>query len=73
MALWTVVPVETLLTDGQDSLNYREINHTGINLLIEDIAENKCKVIRILSTNPDDYLMDHLQPGTILNSSISNS
>lgn len=70
MALWTVVPVETLLVNDQNSANYREINYTGIDLLIEDIAENKCKVIRILSTNPDDFLMDDLQPGAILNRGI---
>lgn len=65
-AMWTIAPAEHLFASPDDVKSYREIEFGGIPILVEDIAENQCKIIRLLSTNPGDYLVNQLQPGTLL-------
>lgn len=65
-AMWTIAPTEHLFASPDDVKSYREIEFDGIPILVEDVAENQCKIIRLLSTNPDDYLVNQLQPGNLL-------
>lgn len=65
-AFWTIAAEETLFASEAAPASYREITCSGISLIVEDIAEDQCKVVRVLSTNPADYLIHSLQPGAIL-------
>lgn len=73
MILWTIAPIETLLTDNQKMLPQKVINYQGIPLLIESISPNQYKIVQILSTNPNDYMINSLQPGSCLSFEIRSS
>ncbi|KYZ77126.1 hypothetical protein AXX12_03045 [Anaerosporomusa subterranea] len=66
MILWTIMPEE--LVFGQESYvdPYEEIEFAGAKMMVEKIAANQCRIVRIISTDPQDYLRSDLQPGVVL-------
>lgn len=68
MILWTVFPVELVLNgfEAQPTSIYEEIEYSGTKLQVERISSVQCRIVRILSTNPEDYLCPDFQPGKTL-------
>lgn len=66
--IYTPLPIEMVL-DGIDKEypQYKEIDYGGAKLLVEPSGGDKYRIIRLLSTNPMDYLRNELQPGTEIN------
>jgi len=66
MILWSILPADIVL-DNIDSLPpYEEISYSGMKCLVEKTGSTQYRVIRLLTTNPKDYLRPELQPGTML-------
>jgi len=65
MVLWTVMPMEIMLSQEYQP-NYKEIEYAGTKMMVEKTANNECRVVRILSTDPQDYLRNDIQPGAVL-------
>ena len=68
MVLWTIMPIELVLqqdTDGKHN-GYEEFNYAGSKVMVERVADNQCRIVRIISSNPNDYLRDDIQPGVYL-------
>jgi hypothetical protein len=66
MILWSIIPEDIVLGNTDPSPAYEEINCNGMKCLVERTGPTQCRVIRLLTTNPSDYLHSELQPGTIL-------
>ena len=66
MTLWSVVPVEIILANVVPPPAYEEIECSGMKCLVEKTGPVQCRVVRLLTTDPSDYLHSELQPGTIL-------
>jgi len=61
--LWTIMPLE-LVFSQEDTLNpYEEIEYAGTQVMVEKTSANQCRIVRIISTDPADYLRPDLQPG----------
>jgi hypothetical protein len=68
MIIYTPVPLELVL-EGFDTTKYpeyKEIEYKGVSMLVEDTGFGKRKIIKLLSTNPFDYLKAELSPGNII-------
>ncbi|WP_094607547.1 hypothetical protein SPSIL_023740 [Sporomusa silvacetica DSM 10669] len=65
MVLWTVMPMEIILSQEYQP-NYEEIEYAGTKMMVEKTANNEYRVVRILSTDPQDYLRNDIQPGAVL-------
>jgi hypothetical protein len=66
--LWTVMPLEMVM-DGSESYQpvYTELPwKNGATLLVEAVGLNSARLVRLISTNPKDYLDPALQPGSII-------
>ncbi|HZK23771.1 MAG TPA: YlzJ-like family protein [Oscillospiraceae bacterium] len=65
--LWTVMPLEMVM-EGSDSFapTYTEISWQESTLVVEPLEMNTARVVRIISTNPEDYLNPQVQPGSII-------
>ncbi|MDT3698924.1 MAG: YlzJ-like family protein [Thermincola sp.] len=65
--IYTPVPIEQIL-DGieKDGPQYQELEVGGAKLLVEQLNMDKCRVVRLISTNPADYMKNEFQPGTEL-------
>lgn len=66
MILWTIMPLELVFGQEDISNNYDEIDYDGTKLMVEKVSVNQCRIVRILSSNPQDYLRDDIQPGVML-------
>ena len=66
MILWSIVPEEMVLSNVASQPDYEEIECSGLKCLVEKIGPRECRVVRLLTTDPSDYLRTELQPGAIL-------
>lgn len=66
MTIWSIVPIEMILSNAASPTAYEEIECSGMKCLVEKIGPAQCRVVRLLTTDPSDYLRAELQPGTIL-------
>ncbi|WP_102346886.1 YlzJ-like family protein [Bacillus sp. Marseille-P3661] len=67
MILYTTMPQE-LIFQSEDNTNMSQstIEMNGLSLVVEQISSQQCRVVQLLSTNPNDYLNASYQPGAIL-------
>lgn len=64
MILYTPIPLEQVL-EGHDKpiVNPLEITIEGKQLLVEPVGQGEGRVVRLLSTDPADYLDGRFLPG----------
>lgn len=67
MIMWTVVPMDIVFNPAEPAPTYEELNYNGTNMLVEKLSPTQCRIVRLLSTNPADYLRPDIQPGVVLN------
>ncbi|SFL39097.1 YlzJ-like family protein [Pelosinus propionicus] len=69
MIFWSILPEEYVFSTNNlldSSPLYEEIQCNNIKLLVEKMGPTQCKISRLLTTNPQDYLLPDIQPGNIL-------
>ena len=66
MIIWSIVPVDMVLNPTPLPPVYEEIDWSGIKCVVEKIGPAQCRVVRLVTTDPSDYMRAELQPGTIL-------
>ena len=66
MILWSIVPPDIIFSDVNIEPIYEEVEYSGLKCVVEKINSAQCRIVRLLTTNPSDYLRNELQPGTIL-------
>lgn len=67
MILHTIVPLDIVLQGIEDyQPSYSEVEIAGVKMLVEQTGLDQGRIVRILSTNPEDYLNSSLQPGRII-------
>jgi hypothetical protein len=67
MVLYTPIPLELVLAGTEPVRRYREAVIRGVPVLVEETAPGRGRVVRLLSTDPFDYLAPGLAPGTEVN------
>ncbi len=68
MILYTPMQLELVL-EGFDTIKYpqyEEIEYGGVAMLVEGVDSGKKRIIKLLSTNPNDYLRPELSPGNLI-------
>lgn len=66
MLLWTILPLEAIFPTEAFHPDYDEIEYQGARMVVEKVSPDSCQIVRIISTNPQDYLRIELQPGKVL-------
>ncbi|MQR88771.1 hypothetical protein GFV16_23175 [Bacillus megaterium] len=68
MILYTMMPQELIFQQSyqQEQSQPKLINHNGIPVVVEENEQKQQQIVRILSTNPQDYLNENYYPGQIL-------
>ena len=65
--IYTPMPIELILEGiDKEGPQYQELEVGGAKLLVEQLNMDKCRVVRLISTNPADYLKNEFLPGTEL-------
>jgi hypothetical protein len=67
MILYSVIPTEVIF-EGMENFNpqYEEIQWNGLTMQIEHVNHNQAKIVKLISTNPQDYLNPNYAPGTVI-------
>lgn len=66
MILWTVIPLEVIFSQEEVKSPYEHIDYKGTVVMVERISDFERRIVRIISTDPQDYLRYDIQPGVIL-------
>lgn len=67
MILYTVVPIEDVLEGLEaEPAATAQVMRNGVLMEVEHCGDFEAKVVRIISSNPNDYLASHHQPGYVL-------
>ena len=67
MILYTVLPIEDVLEGvEEDPVSTIELVMGGLALEVEPLGGFQARIVRVLSTNPNDFLLPHSQPGAII-------
>ncbi len=64
MVLWTVMPDEVIFAQDYSPV-FEDVEIAGTRMLVEKTAGDEYRVVRLLSTDPQDYLRNDIQPGTV--------
>ncbi|OPY59812.1 MAG: hypothetical protein A4E55_00001 [Pelotomaculum sp. PtaU1.Bin035] len=68
MILYTPLQLELVL-EGFDKTqypDYKEIEYKGVKMLVEGEGFGRKRIVRLISTNPFDYLRPELSPGSVI-------
>lgn len=68
MIIYTPVQLE-LVFDGMEESKFNPLREDlidGVPVLVEDVGGGRGKVIRVLSTDPLDYLRPEIAPGALV-------
>ena len=66
--LYTIMPLDVVM-EGSESYEpqYTEMAwKNGGTLLVEEMGQHQAKVVRLISSDPQDYLDPTIQPGCII-------
>jgi hypothetical protein len=68
MTIYSIFPVETIFEGWEESPPARTENIVlnGLNMQVEIINFHQAKVVRLNSTEPNDYLKPEWQPGRVI-------
>lgn len=66
MLLWTIMPLESVFPAEPYQPDYEEITFGQSRVLMERLNARQCRVVRLITTEPGEYLRPELQPGTII-------
>lgn len=64
MILYTTVPQDLIFQEDADCYQkQRVVQLNGVSLLVNGTGENDWTIVRVLSTNPNHYLLESFVPG----------
>lgn len=64
MVIYTPIPVDQLLSSESHDRRFTEISYGEARLVAEISGEDVCRIVRIISSNPDHYMQPEMQPGS---------
>lgn len=71
MILWTPQPLEQVFADPPKDDNspslLLEMEYKGRKVLVEKLDFDKKRIVQLISSDPQDYLLAEFQPGTTIN------
>ena len=71
--MWTIVPDMLLFSKDDPKFlenEYNEIEFSNKILVTRKLNEKQYEIVRIITTDPRDYLNEKIQPGSIINSNL---
>lgn len=66
MIIYTPLSMDEVLKDQDKIKQLKEIDYQGKRVQVEMLEEGLYRVVRIISSFPQDFLIPDLQPGTVL-------
>lgn len=66
--IYSPIPLDQIFPDNLDNIEYQELDlGDERKVLVERINDKQSKIVRLISTNCNDFLDPRYQPGTLIN------
>lgn len=68
MILWSIIPSDVILSNLTTNSEpvYEEVEYSGMKCIVEKVSSSQYQIVKLLTTDPMDYLRSELQPGTTI-------
>lgn len=67
MILYTTMPQELIFPASEQEYQKQSVvNMNGVQLVVQSHSQDRWEIVRLLSSNPNDYLDSKLQPGQLI-------
>lgn len=70
MIIWSVIPYEDIFSESSQNIqannDVEEINYSNCRVLAKCLNKNEYQIVRLITTDPQDYLNEELEPGRML-------
>lgn len=65
---YSIIPGEMIFDewDGAELEKHQEMAIGGCQCVVEPMEDNQVKIVKLLSSNPSDFMNPQYQPGTII-------
>ncbi|GAB7388311.1 hypothetical protein BSNK01_21480 [Bacillaceae bacterium] len=63
MIVYTAVPLERVFEGIEQMQPMTEMQVDGLTMLVQHVGKNEMKIVRLISSNPHDYLNPKYAPG----------
>ncbi|WLR52392.1 YlzJ-like family protein [Bacillus tianshenii] len=71
MIHYTYLPQELIFpADEKAYSNQSVVTHNGVQMIVEYTSSSQCRIVRLLSSDPNHYLNQNYAPGTMMNLSL---
>lgn len=73
MILYTIMPEELIYPQNEEE-GYRKqkiVDVNGVSLLVNETTPGEHHIVRVMSTNPNDYLSSDYEPGQRITLSVN--
>ncbi|NLJ24565.1 MAG: hypothetical protein GX354_03930 [Firmicutes bacterium] len=65
--MWTIIPPEVVWEGIEEKpKDLLQLEWLGVQMLVEPLQFAQGKIVRLLSSEPNDFLRPELQPGSII-------
>lgn len=64
--IWSIMPEEIIIGNGEKGAAMREIVYQNRRLLATPLPTGRMCIVRVLSSNPRDFMDPRFQPGNII-------
>ncbi|MGI6360731.1 MAG: YlzJ-like family protein [Bacillota bacterium] len=64
--IWSIVPEEVIFEGAEQKSSFKQIIYQGRMVIVTEDAGRR-QIVRLVSSNPHDYLDSRFAPGTIIN------
>jgi hypothetical protein len=65
--MWTIIPPEVIWEGIEEKpKDLLQLEWLGVQMLVEPLQFAQGKIVRLLSSEPNDFLRPELQPGSII-------
>lgn len=65
--IYSIIPPEEIWDESNADPTFREVDINGCLMQVEQLTATRGRVVRLLSTDPQDFLNPSYQPGSFLN------
>jgi hypothetical protein len=67
MTIYSIMPMETIFAGAESqTFDFIEVTLNGVPMQVKMIGGNQAKIVRLLSCQPNDYLIEAYYPGSII-------
>jgi hypothetical protein len=62
--IYTPLPIDVVLSGFEQHRDWREIDLDGVTAVVEPAGQDRGRIVKIISTDPNDFMNPRYAPGT---------